>query len=768
MKIYKRLLVLFILIILSSGLVRAACVNVVDDLHITNNTTLCSGSYTITDSAGDGIIFIDASNIILDCNNAVISPSGPGMGIIVSNQNNNVIKNCDLNNFYRAISLEYSYDNKIVNSEFSSNSDGVYIYYSDYNIVEDNDFNSNSRGIYIEKYSDHNEIKNNTMTGNTFGVFTSSLGADYNYILYNSITGSTNYGAYIASGNNDISENYFDNANSDLYLHTGAEDNRVTGNDFYGGGVTGEGVNTDFCSGNRNYYAPGAAKPLGEDLCGQHSISLTQGWNLISIPINLTNKALPDALQSIEGNYSKVVTYDANNIGNEWKIYDPNDLPHSNLENIDEKMGIWIKMLVNDTLLIEGPELSFVNFNLKQGYNLISYPSLDENNVSYVFGDVSDDLINVLNYENNEWKSYNPLKEDGLNTLKKLKPGYGYWVEVNKDISWKFNGSSMINLDALPVNISIISPENKTYYTNSRKVTLTVKTNKEADCNYSLNNAPNITLYNDATEGSTIITGVFGQNNLIVYCSDGKTSDTKGVEFYIEKVPADILLITTSVDTNKEQYLHIINILDGLGYNYDIIDDDNIENKDIALYKMVVVVGDAMELLNINSNEEQNIVEAINSGVDVLWIGNGIEGTNSVTLPNAFGITYLDQKSAESYNVVKMGWADIGGNQVATLVNGDEYLTRVSLNSASAEGYFLKNDNPVFPSITYYRKNSTTGKTVYIGFDIFSYWKQYNNDFTWSRAELFVKYLRELGTEGIVSLHPFPNAKKAVFKMVYH
>ena len=41
---------------------------------------------------------------------------------------------------------------------------------------------------------------------------------------------------------------------------------------------------------------------------------------------------------------------------------------------------------------------------------------------------------------------YNPLKEDGLNTLKKLKPGYGYWVKVDNNAKWSFeeNGHKYI------------------------------------------------------------------------------------------------------------------------------------------------------------------------------------------------------------------------------------------------------------------------------------------------------------------------------------
>ncbi len=103
-------------------------------------------------------------------------------------------------------------------------------------------------------------------------------------------------------------------------------------------------------------------------------------------------------------------------------------------------MGIWIKMSVDDTLVVEGLEFDTVNFTLKQGYNLISYSSLNENDVSYVFGDVTSDVESILAYENGEWKTYSPLKDDELNSLKIIKPGKGYWVNVKSDTSWLFDG----------------------------------------------------------------------------------------------------------------------------------------------------------------------------------------------------------------------------------------------------------------------------------------------------------------------------------------
>ena len=95
-------------------------------------------------------------------------------------------------------------------------------------------------------------------------------------------------------------------------------------------------------------------------------------------------------------------------------------------------------MLQNDTLTISGTSIDNITYNLKQGRNLISYPLLNEKNTSVVFNQINSSLNNVLSYENNTWFSYSPLKNQFLNTLEKIRPGFGYLVNVNENTSLTF------------------------------------------------------------------------------------------------------------------------------------------------------------------------------------------------------------------------------------------------------------------------------------------------------------------------------------------
>jgi len=145
-------------------------------------------------------------------------------------------------------------------------------------------------------------------------------------------------------------------------------------------------------------------------------INLTKGWNLISIPLNLTNTTLPIPFESIEGNYSHGFTF----IDGEWYSYYAGEPPGE--KTIEPTMAIWINMTNDDILELEGAELNLVDLPLSSGLNLVGYPYLEEKNVAELFENDT-----VYSY-NGTWSSYIPDRL--FNSLEIAKPGYGYWVKV--------------------------------------------------------------------------------------------------------------------------------------------------------------------------------------------------------------------------------------------------------------------------------------------------------------------------------------------------
>jgi hypothetical protein len=79
-------------------------------------------------------------------------------------------------------------------------------------------------------------------------------------------------------------------------------------------------------------------------------ISLSPGWNLVSLPVQPANTAIASVLSGINGAYEVVWAYP----GQSWKVYDPNDVQGSTLTNMQAGNGYWIKMTSAKTLGLSG------------------------------------------------------------------------------------------------------------------------------------------------------------------------------------------------------------------------------------------------------------------------------------------------------------------------------------------------------------------------------------------------------------------------------
>ncbi|MBW2975416.1 hypothetical protein KY366_06875 [Candidatus Woesearchaeota archaeon] len=152
------------------------------------------------------------------------------------------------------------------------------------------------------------------------------------------------------------------------------------------------------------------------------SLNLTKGWNLISFPLNLTDKTLPTPLKSIEGNYSRLFTY--SNDG--WVELKDDD-------KINETLGYWIKMINNDTLEIEGYNLTDISCRIKPSWSLLSYHALNKTELDEGFSQkIRDDnkALLILSYKDMGWLTYSSSRPWNMNSLKNLTGWYGYWVKM--------------------------------------------------------------------------------------------------------------------------------------------------------------------------------------------------------------------------------------------------------------------------------------------------------------------------------------------------
>ena len=192
-----------------------------DDLYINSDTTLCPGVYNIPDSGAEGVIIINASNVVLDCNGAIINGTmtGSDYGIYSRDYDNVTIKNCNVMNYLHGIELEMSSNSTITDNDLSFNSYGIYLFYSDNSTVTSNNANSNRyKGIGLAS-SSNNLVTNNNASMNEDGIFLGPLSSN-NRIEGDNASSNRQAGIYIYgnSSSNNFSNNKINNNLYGIYL----------------------------------------------------------------------------------------------------------------------------------------------------------------------------------------------------------------------------------------------------------------------------------------------------------------------------------------------------------------------------------------------------------------------------------------------------------------------------------------------------------------------------------------------------------------------
>lgn len=153
------------------------------------------------------------------------------------------------------------------------------------------------------------------------------------------------------------------------------------------------------------------------------------GWNLISIPQALGNNTIESVLSSIEGSYDAVRYYDAFDVADPWKTYQPFK-SYGDLGVISPEMGFWINMTAATKLEVVGPLPNVTSVLLKRGWNMVGFPSLVDNyNVADLMADTGATRVEGFS-------SLSPYHLAELTSDYVLKQGEGYWVHVPDYVYW--------------------------------------------------------------------------------------------------------------------------------------------------------------------------------------------------------------------------------------------------------------------------------------------------------------------------------------------
>jgi len=179
------------------------------------------------------------------------------------------------------------------------------------------------------------------------------------------------------------------------------------------------------------------------------TINLNNGWNLISFDVSLKDHKISTIFSDLidSGNLQYISGYESNAL-----IYDPNQQDFLNtLESINDGSGYWVKILNDAALTVEG-ECIDENFRKpwNSGWNLTAYIPNDSQTPSEYFSQElsNNELMFVTGFENGT-VSFDPDNPVFLNTLKLMKNGFGYWVNLKaatgKTVQNQTNIFSFIN-----------------------------------------------------------------------------------------------------------------------------------------------------------------------------------------------------------------------------------------------------------------------------------------------------------------------------------
>ena len=169
-------------------------------------------------------------------------------------------------------------------------------------------------------------------------------------------------------------------------------------------------------------------------------VSLREGWNLISLPVAPSSND-PDALFGPVSDVLVSVYYWDAGAGT-WKSYSPLMPPGANtLTHVDERMGMWVKVIAPKTLTMAGNAPSGTQIPLYVGWNMVGFPASEPRSPEEALSPIADKVIAVMAYEASEWggtwRRYRPGAPDFVNNLRLLEPGKGYWVLVGEGCTWE-------------------------------------------------------------------------------------------------------------------------------------------------------------------------------------------------------------------------------------------------------------------------------------------------------------------------------------------
>ena len=171
------------------------------------------------------------------------------------------------------------------------------------------------------------------------------------------------------------------------------------------------------------------------------TLSLSAGWNLISVPFEPLAPAPLDVLSPIAGQYTELLAFSNADAASPWERFSPSAPAFVNdLTVLVPQRGYWLRMTSPAALTLLGNPPDSASVTLQAGWNLVGYPSQTPKTVVAALEGVAEYVDCVYAYDaadpNAPWRLYDPGATPTVDEIVTLYPGSGYWIHATAECVW--------------------------------------------------------------------------------------------------------------------------------------------------------------------------------------------------------------------------------------------------------------------------------------------------------------------------------------------
>jgi hypothetical protein len=217
----------------------------------------------------------------------------------------------------------------------------------------------------------------------------------------------------------------------------------------------------------------------------QSTIAISEGWNLISSPVQPSSPSVTSVLAPISGKYDAVYAY--NSSTNSYTSYIPGE-DGNTLNTIEWGRGYWLYANSSASLSISGSNPGG-SVQLVEGWNLVGFPGTTATPAAQALSSISGKYEAVYGFTSNQYEGFIPGGDSDMTTM---SPGKGYWIYATESAQWTVRSSTtpptqpgkMLPLQVSPNGRYFVTSDGKPFFVAGDTAYFLAKNSKRDDIDY--------------------------------------------------------------------------------------------------------------------------------------------------------------------------------------------------------------------------------------------------------------------------------------------